>query len=83
MPWCPSPRHSAIIVSLATDGAVKMDAVKEAAMDEHAMLRKASDQQNAQWRINEARLRTLGVKKARRRGAPILRPRPSPTDTMC
>jgi len=46
---------------------VKLDPVQEAKLDEHALLRKASDQQNAQWRVNEARLRFLGIKKARSR----------------
>ena len=50
---------------MATDGAVCLDPEAEAALEEGALLRKASDQQNAQWRLNEPRLKHLGVKKAR------------------
>jgi hypothetical protein len=35
---------------MATDGAVTLDPVKEDALNDHALLRKASDQQNAEWR---------------------------------
>ena len=48
---------------MATDGAVELDPEAEAALEDNALLRKASDQQNAQWRLNEQRLKQLGVKK--------------------
>jgi hypothetical protein len=64
-----------VLLRMATDGAVQMDPEKEAAMDEGALLRKASEQQNAQWRLNEQRLKQLGVKKARARALRALRPR--------
>ncbi len=52
---------------MATDGAVHMNPETEALLEEGALLRKASEQQNAQWRLNEHRLKQLGVKKARAR----------------
>jgi hypothetical protein len=73
-----------VLLRMATDGAVNLDPEAEAALEEGALLRKASDQQNAQWRLNELRLKQLGVKKEQltklfrqvAEGRPIMLPPP-------
>jgi hypothetical protein len=67
--------HSAQIVSMATQGAVTFDVVKEAAMGEDGFVSKSGEFSNSLWTINPKRMRDLGVTKASARCSSAVRSR--------